>query len=256
MEIELDFTKSAQENANDYFNKSKKLALKKEGASKAIKDLEKRLIHIQKNKEVKPEKRIIAVKKKEWYENFHWFFTTSGLLAIGGRDAHQNELVNSKHFDDKDIFFHSDIFGAPVFILKGGVSATREVKQEVAEFAACYSSAWKAGLRTIDVYAMRRDQISKSSSKGSLGTGSFLMSGERDWYRSVPLSLFMLVKDDKLCALPKTTFDGMGFKGTFVRVTQGNFKKSEAAKKVAAKLSYSDLDTIMRQLPTGSFRIE
>ena len=43
MEIEIDFTKSAQENANDYYKKSKKLALKKEGAEKAIKDLEKKL---------------------------------------------------------------------------------------------------------------------------------------------------------------------------------------------------------------------
>ena len=39
-------------------------------------------------------------------------------------------------------------------------------------------------------------------------------------------------------------------------MSQGNFKKSDAAKKIAAKLNYNDIDTIMRQLPAGSFRID
>jgi predicted ribosome quality control (RQC) complex YloA/Tae2 family protein len=43
MEIEIDFTKSAQDNANDYFKRSKKLLLKKEGAQKAVKELEEKL---------------------------------------------------------------------------------------------------------------------------------------------------------------------------------------------------------------------
>ena len=43
MKIKIDFTKSAQENANEYYAKAKKLALKKEGAEKAIKELQQRL---------------------------------------------------------------------------------------------------------------------------------------------------------------------------------------------------------------------
>ena len=42
MEIEIDFTKNAQQNANDYYNKAKKLESKKEGAKAAVEDLEKR----------------------------------------------------------------------------------------------------------------------------------------------------------------------------------------------------------------------
>jgi predicted ribosome quality control (RQC) complex YloA/Tae2 family protein len=255
MEIEIDFTKSAQENANDYYTKSKKLALKKEGAKKAIKELEERLSEVSaKEKEAQP--RILKAEKKEWYEKFHWFFTSSNMLAIGGGDAHQNEMLNSKHFEDNDLFFHADIFGAPVVILKNGASAPRETREEVAQFAGSYSSAWKEGLHNIDVYAMKRSQVSKSSSKGSLGTGSFLLSGERDWYRSVQLVLVMFVKDDKLHTVPLITFDKLGEEFKHVKVTQGNFKKSDAAKKIAAKLGYKDIDTIIRQLPAGSFRIE
>lgn len=257
MEIEIDFTKSAQENANDYYKKSKKLAQKKIGAEKAIKELEVRLSEERANAKKEPERRIIKTVKKEWYEKFHWFYTSNNMLAIGGRDAHQNEMINSKHFDEKDLFFHADIFGASVVVLKDGTTIGREIREQVAEFAACYSSAWKEGLRTTDVYAMKRDQVSKSSSRGSLGTGSFLLSGERDWYRSVQLSLIMFVKDDRLYTVPKTTFEKMQNENiTHVKVSQGNFKKSDAAKKVATKLNYPDIDTVMRQLPAGNFRIE
>jgi predicted ribosome quality control (RQC) complex YloA/Tae2 family protein len=257
MEIEIDFTKSAQENANDYYKKSKKLAQKKEGAQKAIKELEDRLSKHKANAVKAPERRIIKTVKKEWYEKFHWFYTSTNMLVIGGRDAHQNELINSKHFDENDLFFHSDIFGASVVVLKDGAQAGKDVRTEVAEFAACYSSAWKEGLRTVDVYAMKRNQVSKSSAKGSLGTGSFLLSGERDWYRSVQLSLAMFVKEDRLYTIPKSTFEKTkSDELKYAKISQGNFKKSDAAKKVSTKLGYGDIDTIMRQLPVGSFRIE
>jgi predicted ribosome quality control (RQC) complex YloA/Tae2 family protein len=257
MEIEIDFTKSAQDNANDYFKKSKKLILKKEGAEKAIKDLRKRLLEIQSSTK-KTERRIVKVEKREWYEKFHWFYTSNNMLTIGGRDAHQNELLNSRHFEENDLFFHADIFGAPVVILKNGLNVDKPIREEVAQFAASYSRAWGEGLHSVDVYAMRRNQVSKSSSKGSLGTGSFLLSGERDWYRSTQLGLVMLVKDEKLQTIPAVMFgklDASNLK--YARIKQGSFKKSDAAKKIAEKLDYNDLDNIMRQLPpAGTFKIE
>jgi len=257
MEIEIDFTKSAQDNANEYYKRSKKLAQKREGAEKAVKELEEKLEKIRKDKKAAPARRIIKTVKKEWYEKFHWFFTSNGMLAIGGRDAHQNELINSRHFEDNDLFFHADIFGAPVFVLKDGSVADRSIREEVAEFAAPYSRAWQEGMNTVDVYAMKRNQVSKSSSKGSLGTGSFLLSGERDWYRNTKLSIIMFVKEDRLIAVPPSTFDKTKTEEMrYVKITQGNFKKSDAAKKVAAKLNYQDIDTIMRQLPVGGFRVE
>ena len=113
-------------------------------------------------------------------------------------------------------------------------------------------------VRSIDVYAMKRNQVSKSSSKGSLGTGSFLLSGEREWYRSIQLALdHVLISRRVSCLrLPLITFERIDKELKHVRITQGNFKKSDAAKKIAARLGYKDLDTIIRQLPAGSFRIE
>ena len=125
MEIKVDFTKSAQENASAYYEKSKRLLHKREKIKEVIKDLEARLEEARKNDVVK-ERKIIKVRSKDWYEKFHWFFTSNGMLAIGGRDAHQNEFLNSRHFSEHDLFFHSDIFGASVVILQGGADAPPE----------------------------------------------------------------------------------------------------------------------------------
>lgn len=254
MEIEIDYTKSAHENAGDYYDRSKKLAQKALGAGKAAGDLKKALADVE-NKSVVEHRKTIKIIKREWFEKFHWMKTSDGMLAIGGRDAHQNELLNSKHFDDADLFFHADIFGAGVFILKDGTKASEHARKEVAHFAACYSSAWKEGLGNIDVYAMKRDQVSKSTQSGSLGTGSFLLKGEREWYRSVPLELVFFLKEDTLNVMPKVAFDNLKIECDYVLVKQGDDKKSDAAKKVARGLKFEDLDRVMMELPAGSFHV-
>ena len=50
MEIEVDFNKTAQENADAYYKKSKKMLLKIEGAKKAIKELERQLNAVESDK--------------------------------------------------------------------------------------------------------------------------------------------------------------------------------------------------------------
>ncbi len=256
MEVDIDFTQSAQENANAYYEKAKKLERKQQGAAKAMKDLEKRLAEAGEAQLV-VKKRIAMLEQKEWYEKFHWFFASNGMLGIGGRDARQNELVNSKHFEDNDLFFHSDIFGASVVILKDGLKAPPEVRDEAAQFAACYSSAWEKQLNNIDVYAMRREQVGKLTDKGSLGTGSFSLRGEREWHRRMQLALCLFVKDGRLNAVPMNTFYAMDEKpGRHVSATQGRKKKSDTAKETAAWLEYDNIDAVMQQLPAGSFHIE
>ncbi len=254
MEVEIDYTKNAYENANIYYERSKKLLKKIDGAKRAIFELNKSIAAAEHNVEEKQKKMTLA--HDEWYEKFHWFNTSDGLLAIGGRDAHQNEVMNSKHFSDNDLFFHANIFGASVFILKDGLNAPKKSKDEVASFAACYSSAWKEGLGIVDVYAMRRDQVSKSTGKGSLGTGSFLLKGDREWFRNVPLTLLMHVDGSTLKTDPLIKIStGNVIKIKYVVIKQGKDKKSDAAKKIASILNYPDIDYIMRQLPAGEFKV-
>ncbi len=254
MEVEIDFTKSAQKNAEEYFERAKKAKKKSEGAQKAARELEEGLKKLDKDIIVK--KEVKKVEKREWYEKFNWFFASDGKLAIGGRSADQNEELNSKHFENEDLFFHADIFGAGVVILKGGISASREVKEETAQFAGSFSSAWENGQSSVDVYSLGRNQVTKSRNEGALGKGSFLLKGEREWYRNVRLELCVaLGKSGKAEVLPLEACDKLG-RRHFVKITPGKTKKSDAAKFISKALGYGSVDYIMQHIPQGPFHLE
>ncbi len=258
MEIEIDFTKSAQKNAEEYFAKAKKDRLKAEGAEKAIKDLEAMLKEAESAGRAK--KALRKLRKKEWYERFDWFFTSHGLLAIGGRSADQNEELNSRYFSDADLFFHADIFGASVVILKGGADAGEEDREEAAQFSASFSKAWESSLSSADVYSLKRIQVTKSSGRGSLGKGSFLLTGERQWYKSVPLSLAAFLPEGKgggegISITPLYTCERLAVRH-YVQLSVGSAKKSDAAKFIAKRLGYDDMDYIMQHIPPGPFSLK
>ncbi|MCL5405084.1 MAG: NFACT RNA binding domain-containing protein [Candidatus Marsarchaeota archaeon] len=255
MEIKIDFTKSAQENAEEYYAKAKREARRVEGAKKALLELQKMLDEEGRKSEVKSKPRVKTLRKREWYERFHWFYTKEGMLAIGGRDAHQNEKLNADYFGDADLFFHADIFGASVVILKDGTKSGNDSRIEVAQFAASYSSAWENMQKSVDVYCMRREQVSKATSKGSLGTGSFLLSGEREWYRNTQLGLVAYIEKGVMHVAPALAANRLAAK-EYAIISQGQKKKSDAAKELAKRLGYDDLDYIMQQLPAGSFSID
>ena len=257
MEVRIDFTKSAQENAEEYFEMSKRAKRKAEGAEKSAAELRGSLA---KAKAVAPErKEMRKLREKKWYEKFNWFFTSNSMLVIGGRSAQQNELINSRFFEQNDMFFHADVFGASVVILKDGAGADRDTWQEVAQFAACHSNAWENGDAAADVYALRREQISKSTGKGSLGTGSFLMKGDREWFRSTTLELYASPTDVEGQTLvviePLLTARKRGIShGTLLK--PGNTKKSDAAKRIAKKFKCNDIDYVMQHLPAGGFSLK
>lgn len=255
MRVIINFERSAQDNANMYYQKAKKLKRKSIGAEKAIKDLESRYEKLDKEIVIAA-KKIIEKREQKWYEKFHWFYTSGGFLVIGGRDAHQNEFINSKHFNDEDLFFHADIHGASTVILINGINSEKNSKEEAAQFAGCYSSAWDSMLKMINIYFLKRDQISKSTDKGSLGTGSFLMTGEREWYKNISLELAVFVKDRMLNIIPLTTFSRIDYKEKHVFITQGDMKKSDAGKRISKFLEFDDLDILMRQLPSGTFSLK
>lgn len=271
MEIGIDYTKSAQENAQDYFERAKDAKKKLEGARQAITRLEEKVKTLEKSKVI--EKKIRKKEDREWYEKLYWFFASDGRLAVGGRSAQQNEEVVSKYLGPDDLFFHANIFGASAVVLKEGKAAAKEVKEEAAQFAACFSKAWENNQSSVDVFAVGREQISKSSQAGSLGTGSFLISGEREWFKNVNLELWafsaaaagkearqdgepaILADSGKFNVVPGQAYPRLGpVKG--IRLTPGKMRKSEAAAKLAKKLDYPNIDYIMQHLPPGEFHLE
>lgn len=184
MKIELDPKKSAFKNAADYFEAAKKFKRKAAGALKAMAATKAKGIAAKQA----PAGKAKAAKRK-WFEDFHSFATSEGLLVVAGKDAKQNELLVAKHLKENDLFFHADVVGAAATILKDGLHASATSKKEAAQWACCYSRAWKAGSGVADAYCVKKDQVSKYSHGEFVGKGAFMIYGEREWFRNTPLAL-------------------------------------------------------------------
>ncbi len=185
-EIKLDFLRSAASNASDYYAKAKKLREKYERMREAISSLRIKLEKLEKEiKELQINRKPVERKKLKWYERFRWFFTPSGLLVIAGRDSQSNSEIVSKYLDEDDLFFHVDMPGGSVVILKiDGKKPDNDSIYQAATAAASFSRAWREGLISADVYYVRGEQVSKHAPSGMyLPKGSFYIAGKRNYLR-------------------------------------------------------------------------
>ncbi|MCC7552086.1 DUF814 domain-containing protein [Candidatus Micrarchaeota archaeon] len=251
MKIKINVKKSLNDNASDYYSKSKFARKKIERLEKEI-EKTKELLKKEESKP-KPKKKTRIKREKEWFERFRWFLTSKGKLVIAGRDAKQNDVLYSQYLEDNDLFFHADIQGAPATILKDGINATEEEKEETAIFAASYSSAWKTGYTTVDVYALRKEQVGKHSQGGSVGKGAFTLTGEREWFKNTILGLTLFTEKNKknieiVKVLPGEN-KSAGKKRVIIK--PGNKEKGEIAKIIAKKLD-AEIDEILQILPQGT----
>ena len=133
---------------------------------------------------------VSEIRKKSWYERYRWFFTTDGILTIGGRDTASNSAVIRKHLVKNDKVFHGDIFGSPFFILKEAENAPDASMNEVAHATVCFSRAWREGLYGVSAYWVNPEQVKKSAPSGEfLPKGSFTIEGQRNFIKSETLRL-------------------------------------------------------------------
>ncbi|MEK6969398.1 MAG: NFACT RNA binding domain-containing protein [Nanoarchaeota archaeon] len=258
MEIDFDLNKSVDENAGTYFNLAKKAKRKLEGATAALADSRKKLQKLLKEEEKFQEEEVLKQQKKErkteWYEKFHWFFSSEGFLCIGGKDATSNELVIKKHTDKDDLVLHTDMAGSPFFVIKDGQKAGEETIQEAAQAVAVYSKAWKLGHTSADVFYVKPEQVTKEAKPGEyIGKGSFMVYGKTNYLHPKLEYALGLVEDQiigaPLAAIKKKTTN-------FVVVFSGREKKSSLAKKIKAKLKGGDLDDIIKFLPAGGGEVK
>ena len=214
--VDLDFRRSAVNNANRYYEKSKKLKDKTGGAKVALEETMRKMSELENRiraeQQAKAAPALPAKQKEFWFEKYRWFFTSGWHLAIGGRDAKSNEEVVKKHLGDKDRYAHADIHGAPSVVIKSGQKTsgqcsvtgdqsvltadhspliTEFAEQELSEacaFTACYSRAWNAGAAAAEAYWVMPEQVSKTPSAGEyLAKGAFVIRGEKHFFHRIPL---------------------------------------------------------------------
>ncbi len=260
-ELYLDLTKSLEANAGDYYDKAKKAKSKVEGAQRTLDDAKQKLETLELNRSAmqqefaSKEPKLIEKKKQDWYEKFHWCFTSSGLLAIGGRDATSNEIIVKKHMEINDLVFHTEIAGSPFFVIKDGRDkATEQDLKDVAQATASYSAAWKLGVANTDVYYVKPEQVTKTAQPGEyLGKGSFMVRGKKNYHRSTQLELAIGI-DEKGRAMAGSIAAIKKHCKSYKVIRQGDEKKSDIAKKIAKYFSIN-LDKVMQSIPTGESKI-
>lgn len=257
VKIKIDIEKSIEENASLYFEKSKKAKKKLEGAKEAIKRSQEKIEKLKKEHKIEEEKakEKKVERKKQWYEKFHWFYSSEGFLCIGGRDATSNEIVIKKHTDDKDIVFHTEMAGSPFFVIKTeGKEVGEATLNETAQATAAYSKAWKLGLSAADVFYINPEQVTKEAKPGEfVPRGAFMIYGKKN-YINTDVKLAVGIKDGQIIGgavdAVKKNVD------KFVIIIQGREKTSAVAKKIKHKLGGGDLDEIISMLPAGGCEIE
>ncbi|MEM2971789.1 MAG: ribosome rescue protein RqcH [Candidatus Bathyarchaeia archaeon] len=189
--------------AGRFYEQSKRARQKLEGVKAALEESRKKLAEITAKmeeaetlKHIKPAEAIKELEKrkikhKEWFEKFRWFTSSEGFLVVAGKDAVTNEILIKKHTEPNDIIFHADIVGAPFVVIKTqGKRPSEQTLKEAGEFAAAFSRGWREGFASTDVYWVKPNQLSKSAPSGEyVPRGAFVVSGKRNWMRSVPLKV-------------------------------------------------------------------
>jgi predicted ribosome quality control (RQC) complex YloA/Tae2 family protein len=210
-----------EQNAGRYYDLIKKFRKKKEGALKAMKTAP------PKKKEVRRE---FVFMKKLWYHRFRWFVTSDGVVVLGGRDASQNDELVKKYMGGQDTFVHADVHGASVVIVKGKTDRM----DEVAQFAASYSGSWRSGHFSADVYSALPEQVSKTPESGEfISRGSFIVRGERTYYRNVPLAVGIGLMLEPYAAVIGGPPSAIVRKTrVFAELKPGTFEPNDVAKKV------------------------
>ena len=212
--IKVNINAPLQSIASTLFNEAKKQS----GAISSIQAIkektEKKLAKFQ-SKTESEQKLMVAseIRKKMWYERYRWFFTTDGLLTIGGRDAASNSAVIRKHLGNNDCVFHADIFGSPFFILKGAKDVPDTSMNEIAHATVCFSRAWREGLYGVSAFWVHPQQVKKSAPSGEfLPKGSFTIEGQRNFIKSDTLRLAVGIipqndADENVAAVAAVTTD-------------------------------------------------
>jgi len=211
-------------------------------AEEALRQAEERLAELELRARARRAAELARARRREWYERFHWLITRGGLLAIGGRDAGQNESIVRRYLEDGDVFMHADIHGAPAVVVKTGGSKPSEADLlDAAVLAAAYSKAWRSGLGSVGVYWVEGRQVSKSPPSGEyLARGAFMVYGRKNYLPPVRLRLALgLAVDPEGAPMvivgPEDLVEGRSL--AYVVLEPGDMSVSRAAEAVREALA-------------------
>ena len=266
--IKINFESSLQSIASILFNEAKHQARAIPSIEEIKNKTTKKLEKLQNKTQSEKNSIIVSeIRKKNWYERYRWFFTSDGLLAIGGRDAASNSAVVRKHLEKNDKIFHGDIFGSPFFILKNPIELPTTSMNEVAHATVCFSRAWREGMYGSSAYWVNPEQVKKSAPSGEfLPKGSFTIEGKRNFIKAETLRLAVgVIQQDDSYVITCGPVEPIKRNSIcYAIIEPQGLEMVDAAKKI--KIEFSKLfetiikniniDDFVRVLPAGKSQIK
>jgi hypothetical protein len=177
--------------------------------------------------------------------------------------------------ENKDIYLHSDIHGAPSVIIKNeGLMESSEDNitdsdddddnngipnstiEEAAVFAASFSSAWSKGFGSLDVYWVHPEQVSKTPQSGEfVAKGAFIIRGSRKFIRKATVSIAVGIvnyQGPRIMAGPVESLKK--YTQNYVTIKPGYTKKEAVAMEILKRIDPDKqltLEDVIRVLPSG-----
>jgi len=254
--------------ASKLFDESKKQKSAIKSIEKLIKKTEDKLEKtIQKGEIARGSIGFAEVRKKSWFERYRWFYTSDGILAVGGRDSSSNSAIIRKYVEKDDKVFHAEIHGSPFFILKDKNETIMPLSiKETSHATVCFSRAWKEGMYGVNCYWVTPEQVKKAAPSGqTMGKGSFIIEGTRNYNKitTLKLAVGILQKEEDyllVCGPPEP------IKKTcvcYVVIEPGSIEIADMGKKIRANFVGVNekftkmfvVDDYVRVLPTGGSKI-
>ena len=292
--ITLEVSNTVHQNAQRYFEEARSQKNKAEGAKTALASTEKIQDRAEKQAAKDAAAGRLRAKKRSkrfWFERHRWAILSGGHLLIGGRDAKGNDVVVRKHLTSNDLYFHADLHGAPSCSLKlkdglalnqnpsevipEGVASLQivqnlgedmedarqlpeSVHSEAAQVAVCWSRAWGSGGAAAIAFHARPSQVSKTTESGeSLARGSFVVRGQRNWHRDLPLEMAigMAVVNGVPIPVSGTPSTISQYCQRWTKIIPGREKKESIANRIAKATGLAQ-DDLLSCLPSGNCSLE
>ncbi len=279
-DVMVDLRENAQENGDALFEAAKRAKQRREGAESALKDAEARLREVEARGldafGAPPAKKVEAQSRHFWFEAYRWTVTPSGLIAVGGRNAAQNDAVVKKYLRDGDRYVHADIHGAPSVVLRPYDVPAGDVPdadlRAAGHFAVCASRAWRQ-FGHASAYWVTAAQVSKTPRSGEfVPRGAWIVHGKRTpldglatewWVGKVPFTLSGQPVPRGASPVGRTVDKLVGghrdslarYADRLVRLVPGDVEPADAAARLAEAFSTS-IEEAQGVLPAGAVRFE
>lgn len=187
------------------------------------------------------------------YSKYRWFYTSSGKLVVGGKNALQNEqLLRILRAQKKErLVMHTSEPGSPFSIILADIGKlTKNDTEECAIFTASFSKAWKEGKKNALVDIFKLSQLYKLNIMKP-GTWGVKDKIER---KSVPLELVLTKQENVLRAVPEKSVKLK--RDILLKISPGKIDKALMLPKfqLILKTPFSQ-EELITALPSGGVKI-